>query len=190
MANLPEDRRQPGFNQLDFWFAEMGAVLDDGNCVAIAPLPDYPIDNIRTGQFSGSNQLWRAESTGERLKHLAASEAIAVYSNREPAARSEWNVYIGGANRLVYLKESCAAADAAAKFYLHIIPQDVADLPAERTEMGFKNRDFRFTDWGTMVEGQCVATVPLPNYGIALIRTGQHIPGQGQLWQADFRPGQ
>ena len=186
-ADLP-DNRQSGFNNLDFGFAEKGVVLE-GDCVAIAPLPDYPILHIRTGQFSGDNQLWLVELAGERLKRLAASEAIAVYSGREPAARSEWNVYIGGANRLVYLKESCAAADAAAKFYLHIIPQNVADLPAERRETGFENRDFRFADRGAMLEGRCAATAGLPDYLIARIRTGQHIAGRGELWRAEFPLG-
>ena len=183
-VDLP-DNRESGFNNLDFGFAEMGVVLE-GNCVAIAPLPDYPILHIRTGQFSGSGQLWRAELTGERLKYLATSEAIAVYSGREPAARSEWDVYIGDANRLVYLKESCAAADAGAKFYLHIIPQDVADLPGNRREIGFENRDFRFGDRGAMLAGRCAAAVGLPDYPIARIRTGQHIAGSGELWRADF----
>ena len=189
MADLLEDRQPYGFNNPDFWFSENGAILD-GDCVAIAPLPDYPIDNIRTGQFSGSNQLWRAELTGERLKYLASSEAIAVYSRREPAARAEWDVYIGDANRLVYRKESCAAADTYAKFYLHIIPRDVADLPADSREAGFANRDFWFAGRGVISGGKCLATAPLLDYDIARIRTGQHIPGQGQLWQADFRPGQ
>ena len=186
-ADLP-DKRQSGFNNLDFGFAEKGVVLE-GDCVAIAPLPDYPILHIRTGQFSEFNQLWRAELTGERLKRLAASEAIAVYSGREPAAGSEWKVYIGGANRLVYLKESCAAADAAAKFYLHIIPQNVADLPAERREIGFENRDFRFADRGAMLAGQCAATAGLPDYPVARVRTGQHIAGRGELWRAEFPAG-
>ena len=186
-ADLP-DNRQSGFNNLDFGFAEKGVVLE-GDCVAIAPLHDYPILHIRTGQFSESNQLWRAELAGERLKRLAASEAIAVYSRQEPAAQSEWKVYIGDANRLVYLKESCAAADAAAKFYLHIIPQDVADLPAERQEMGFENRDFRFGDRGAMLEGRCAATAGLPDYPIARVRTGQHIAGRGELWRAEFPAG-
>ena len=186
-ANLP-DNRPSGFNNMDFGFDEMGIVMD-GDCVAIAPLPDYPILGIRTGQFAGANQIWRAELTGERLKHLAAAEAIAVYSGQEPAARAEWNVYIGDANRLVYLKESCAAADAAARFYLHIIPQDVADLPAERREMGFENRDFRFADWGAMLDGRCAAVVGLPDYPVKRIRTGQHIAGQGELWRADFLAG-
>ena len=138
-AQLPADRRELGFVNRGFSFAEYGA-MRGGKCLAAVPLPDYDLAGIRTGQYLGSNRLWRAELTGERLKYLAASEAIAVYSGREPAARSEWNVYIGDANRLVYLKKSCAAADTAAKFYLHIIPQDIADLPAERREMGFENR--------------------------------------------------
>ena len=186
-ADLP-DNRQSGFNNLDFRFAEKGVVLE-GDCVVIAPLPDYLIDSIRTGQFSGASRLWQAELTGERLKHLAAAEAIAVYSGREPAARAEWDVYIGDANLLVYLKESCAAADAAARFYLHIIPQDVADLSENRREIGFENRDFRFADRGAMLEGRCAAVVGLPDYPIARIRTGQHIAGQGELWRADFLAG-
>ena len=187
--DLPADNRYLGFVNQGFSFAEYGA-MRGRKCLAAAPLPDYDLARIRTGQFSESSQLWRTELTGERLKHLAASEAIAVYSGLEPAARSEWNVYIGGANRLIYLKESCAAADAAAKFYLHIIPQDVADLPADRQEMGFENRDFRFGDRGAMVEGRCAATVGLPDYLVARIRTGQYITGQGRLWQADFPAGQ
>ena len=187
-ADLPDERRQYGFDNLDFRFSEMGTMLNS-DCVAIAPLPDYPIDHIRTGQFSGANQLWRAELTGEKLKRLAASEAIAVYSGLEPAARFEWNVYIGGGNRLIYLKKSCATADMEARFYLHIIPQDAADLPGNRRETGFENRDFRFGDWGAMVEGRCAATAGLPDYPIAHIRTGQYIPGQGNLWQADFPAG-
>ena len=188
-ADLPEERRQYGFDNLDFRFSEMGTVLD-GDCAAIAPLPNYPIASIRTGQYSGSNQLWRVELTGERLKRLTASEAITVYSGQVPAARSEWNVYIGDGNRLIYLKESCTTTNAEAKFYLHIIPQDSADLPGNRREMGFENRDFRFVDRGAMLAGQCAATVALPDYPIARIRTGQHIAGQGQLWRADFQPGQ
>ena len=160
-----------------------------GKCLAIAPLPDYPIANIRTGQFSGSRHLWRTDLPEETLKRLAASETIAVYSSQEPAARSEWNVYIGDGNRLVYLKESCTTADAEAKFYLHIIPQDSTDLPADRRQIGFENRDFWFADRGAMLGGQCAATTRLPDYPIARIRTGQHIPGRGELWRADFPPG-
>ena len=187
-AQLPADRRELGFVNRGFSFAEYGAIRG-GKCLAAAPLPDYDLARIRTGQYSGANKHWQAELTGEILQRLATSEAIAVYSGQEPAARSEWNVYIGDANRLVYLKESCAAADMEAKFYLHIIPQDAADLPAERQETGFENLDFRFSDRGAMVEGRCAATALLPDYPITRIRTGQYAAEDGQLWRADFPVG-
>ena len=60
-ADLPVDRREFGFANMDFQFAEHGARIDD-ICVAERELPDYPIDRIRTGQFvSGEGSLWRAE---------------------------------------------------------------------------------------------------------------------------------
>ena len=59
--DLPADRRERGFDNLDFRFAEHGSYAG-GKCVATFELPDYPIDRIRTGQFvSGEGQLWSAE---------------------------------------------------------------------------------------------------------------------------------
>ena len=40
--------------------AARGARLD-GNCVAVVPLPDYPIATVRTGQYDGTGALWTAE---------------------------------------------------------------------------------------------------------------------------------
>ena len=60
-ADLPEDRREPGFANMDFQFADHGARIGD-ICAATIDLPDYPIDRIRTGQFvSGEGNLWRVE---------------------------------------------------------------------------------------------------------------------------------
>ena len=59
-ADLPPDRRAFGFDNLDFAFHRKGALLPDA-CVALAPLPDYPISFIRTGQFvSGEGETWSA----------------------------------------------------------------------------------------------------------------------------------
>ena len=59
-GDLPEHRREYGFENLDFTLAARGARLD-GNCVAVAHLPDYPIAAIRTGQYDGTGRLWTAE---------------------------------------------------------------------------------------------------------------------------------
>ncbi len=60
-ANLPADRRESGFANLDFQFADHGARIGD-KCVATRELPGYAIERIRTGQFvSGEGNLWRVE---------------------------------------------------------------------------------------------------------------------------------
>ena len=58
--DLPEHRREHGFDNLDFTLAARGARLD-GNCVAVARLPDYPIATVRTGQYDGTGRLWTTE---------------------------------------------------------------------------------------------------------------------------------
>ena len=55
--DLPEARREHGFDNRDFTFATRGARVD-GDCVAAVPLPRYPIASIRTGQYDGTGDIW------------------------------------------------------------------------------------------------------------------------------------
>ena len=59
-GDLPEYRREHGFDNLDFTLEQSGARID-GNCVAIARLPDYAVATVRTGQYDGTGALWTAE---------------------------------------------------------------------------------------------------------------------------------
>ena len=59
-GDLPEHRREHGFDNLDFTLAARGARID-GDCVAVARLPDYPIATIRTGQYDETGALWQEE---------------------------------------------------------------------------------------------------------------------------------
>ena len=59
--DLPEHRRGHGFDNLDFSLTGSGAHLPDGACVAVVPLPDYPIARIHTGQYDEAGERWRAE---------------------------------------------------------------------------------------------------------------------------------
>lgn len=91
---------------------------------------------------------------------------------------------------LHYAKEPCAPADTEATFLLHLIPQDADDLPESASRRyGFENRDFTFTDRGAEFDGVCLAGVPLPDYPIAVIRTGQYRPDGQRLWTAEFPAG-
>ena len=52
----------------------------------------------------------------------------------EPMASSVFDVY-AGENTVAYLKSPCSAADVQAQFFLHIVPEDVADLPPIASSM-------------------------------------------------------
>ena len=111
-----------------------------------------------------------------------------VTAGGNPAARSDFDVYIGD-GALYYVKDDCAPADTAARVVLHLYPVDKGDLPAYRREYGFDNRSFNF-DWrGGYFDGKCITQEPLPDYPVARIRTGQWIPGEGDIWQAEFPVG-
>ena len=59
-ADLPDHRRQHGFDNLDFDFDLHGERFD-GKCLAIRALPEYDIVGIRVGQFEGNRTLWTEE---------------------------------------------------------------------------------------------------------------------------------
>ena len=178
-ADLPADRQSDGYANQDFAFARWGGHFD-GKCLATVPLPEYPIAAIRTGQAD----LWEVNFYPP-VDPDTLRAAYAALADIPPNLRAVFDLYRRD-NQLTYLRETCAAGDTAAGFFLHIIPADVADFPAERQAAGFANQDFAFNRWGGSFDGKCLATVTLPDYPIASIRTGQHIPGQGELWAAEL----
>ena len=185
-ADLPESGRPHGFDNRDFAFEEAGALLDGRQCVASTALPDYDIAVIRTGQYApDAGDLWTAEYP-DRVERLRAE--YAAVANRRPVIQSDFTVYHSG-GRLIYAKAPCAPADTAAIFFLHIVPANPDDLPESGRPHGFDNRDFAFDAFGALIdEQQCIASVALPDYDIAAIRTGQYVPGTGRLWAAEFAP--
>ena len=187
---LPADGAGHRFDNLDFQFADYGADLG-GACVAIRELPRYESDRIRTGQYViGRGALWKidvAMSAGRRYRQAYKAATGGDYGIA--AAQSNFDIYIDDAaesKALIYVKERCAVEDTQARFFLHIIPSDEADLPADRREQGFDNLDFRFADYGVDLGGICVAARELPQYGVERVRTGQHVSGEGAVWRAEF----
>ena len=188
---LPDDRKQYGFDNLDFGFEQHDATFGD-TCVVTVPLPDYDIGAIRTGQYvqtdDGFKKLWEGEINLDAAQPIQVDLARLV-SNDAPAIRSDFDVYLTE-NRLIYTKEQCVEDDTEASFFLHITPIDVEDLPDDREQYGFDNLDFGFGRHGEIVDGDCVATVPLPDYDIGAIRTGQYVRVDGgyqHLWEGEIR---
>ena len=184
VADLPAEQRAEGIAWSDFNFIRQGGIFD-GKCLAAIALPNYPIKEIRTGQYvPGQSHLWLVELIAAVDPEELRADYAAL-SAMEPAARNYFDLYRQD-GRLFYLRENCADADTAAKFFLHIIPENVADLPEESRADGAAWSEFALIRQGGIFDGKCLATVSLPNYPIKEIRTGQHIPGQGHLWLAEL----
>ena len=179
VADLLYHRRQHGFDNRGFGFATHGVIFD-GGCMAMVTLPEYDISRIRTGQFlvneDGSyTHLWGGEIRFD-----------------EPLIRSNFDVYLDE-DQLTYIKEPCARADTEARFFLHLVPADVADLPAERKQYGFDNLGFRFNDrdYEFRSAEQCIVWRELPDYAITRIRTGQFLVNEDgfytNIWEGEIR---
>ena len=190
LADLSTDRRDDGFENRDIWIVAQPIAFFDGKCIHRQPrLPDYPITRIRTGQITKGEVIWRVDI--DLAAHAAAQslyDGIADGGYGQPVAQSGFDVYMRGSG-LAYLKEPCAPGDADARFFLHIIPVDTADLPVDWRERGFANMDFQFRDHGGRVGDKCVAIMELPDYAIERIRTGQFVSGAGELWGVEFAAG-
>ena len=179
--DLPAHRRAHGFDNRDFDGTRRGMHLDR-QCLALAPLPAYPIARIRTGQGArGGDPLWATEFPFRPTYE----EALRAVQAAAPLARAEFDVY-ARARTLLYYQAACDPA-APARFFLHLEPVRVRDLPAHRRAHGFDNRDFDFARRGMHLDPQCLALVPLPRYPIARIRTGQGARADGANWEVEVR---
>ena len=104
----------------------------------------------------------------------------------EQVARAGWNVYRTG-RKLIYFKKPCGPADVQAKFVLHVVPVDPADLSPGRQQYDSDNLDFYFHQPGFYLGDQCTIIIPLPAYAIDRIYIGQWIAEDNRtVWEAEF----
>ena len=187
--NLPEEWRWAGYEETRFRFLERGSLFD-GKCVALVPMPDYPVLNVNAYQsYEYANKwYWGVLFPLMAERHYSAYEAA---RNREPDARAAFDLYLDRrARTLTYVKETCAPSDIERKFFLHIAPKRVADLPEDRRESGFDNLDFAYLTRGVLFDGKCAAVLPLPDYAVERLRTGQFVGGEGEAWEATVAFGE
>lgn len=208
--SLPPERRRHGFDNRDFVFGAYGRVLRDESgeraCAAVVPLPRYEVSRFATGQFAtgpfaagpsrggtirpfefgrGAGEAWSASGRLDADRYFAAYRAISSDAFGEPAARAPFDLYLDG-RALLFLREPCSPREVEERFFVHLYPEDPDALPAARREYGFENRDFEFGERGEIEDGRCLAILPLPDYPLARLRTGQWAPGEGDSWSAEI----
>ena len=184
-----DPRALPGlpFANRDFRFFERG-VRVKGACLAAVPLPAWSVQRLAVSQWRPETEqaLWQAD-----LRLPPAPRAVDAYraayrglTAAAPAYRGPFDVYVTAAT-VAFAKASCAAADTAPKFILHVVPVRARDLPPARRRAGFANRDFDFAWQGAHFDGACLAQAALPAYPVARVRVGQFRSGAA-VWQVEI----
>ena len=151
------------------------------------------------GSLTPDNRLWflydrsvyeaalsRYERRADAQRPVLQSNGYAVHFVRRER----------GGDELLYFRRECPAAKRRKpRFFLHVRPVDANDLPADRRRHGFENRDFSFRHFWRR-DGKCYAVRPLPDYGVAGVRTGQFRRRGTEegvryenVWAGGFSPG-
>lgn len=102
-----------------------------------------------------------------------------------PVARGAWDVY-APAGYLLYESAECTADARAARFFVHVVPSRIMDMPMARHKAGFIPIDFDFEANGWTEGTACRAGVKLPPFPLARVRTGQFVVREGEsheIWQ-------
>ena len=182
---------------LSYLLPGAGAVIDQFEYGTFTPERVFQGGGLITALLEREGLLYAVSINGEVLAIDPRQRTETLRQRlRRPGklmSRSNYAVYFDAESRVLnYIREVRCQPYIAAKFFLHITPANPADLPLERRERGFENRDFfsyEHTFTGT-VDERCLVSVPLPDYPIDHIRTGQFVPDQGQLWAVEFSLGE
>ena len=166
--DLPDHRKQHGYDSETFQFEEKGERFDE-KCVARIVLPEYDIDYIRTGQYTNTDRVWENIFSVKAAEYKLAHRSIVV---GEPVIRSHFDIYLNG-DTLSYVKEPCAVGDTKVRFFTATYPLDTHDLPDHRKQHGYDSETFQFEKKGERFDEKCVARVVLPEYDIKFIKTVQ-----------------
>ena len=194
-ADRPGWRPGPGREIWHFGFYDYGVRLD-GACLLRHPLPPYAIQTLEARLITpGGVDRWHIalawSAAGVRATDLLQAKYRAVVA-APPVARSAFALYLEG-RTLTYVKAGCQRADTQGRFFLEVFPRDRAVLAAARRSLGFAVLDFGFDWWrhdishvqqAARFADKCLATVRLPAYPLARLRTGQ-VAEAGRGWAVD-----
>ena len=184
-------------------------LLVDGR-LAQAFAPDCRPEEFILWEWSGAGaatdrQAWTQTQTGLCVavtvlphdaappvqgKAMTASDYLEdLVGDHQPALSADFDVYLVE-NRLIYAKEPCAPADLDPRFFAHLEPVELKDLPEPRQQHGFDSLDFNFDQYGNRFGDFCLVALPLPEYAITSIYVGQYVLVEGgfeHIWEGEIR---
>ena len=175
---FPTDERAIpfGYDNEVFKFQDRGLRFDD-KCLASVALPNYDIARIETGPLSPAQSKERGRfEVYRQYQRVVSGELV---------ARSTFDVY-RDERVLHYVKTPCFDEDIKTKFFLHIFPTDRKELPSHRWLWGYDNDDFSWRKRGLRFDDKCLASIALPHYDIARIKTGQFYDDGVRVWEVEI----
>ena len=166
---------------------------EGGRCIVRWRVPVFPFSHILVGQRdSAKAMLWSGEIVLDQAAFEKELEGMLIAAG-EPIIESDMDVHVHG-QLIFYVSDDCQRTDGHTPFFLHVTPAREADLPPERIEHGYDNRDF--FQVGATVGERCVVRWHLPDYPIRHIRTGQYVVVQDgedvhlpRLWEGEAQVG-
>ena len=120
----------------------------------------------------GNEQMFLYDSAGiddlVELYRAAYRQAV----SGDPVARSHFDVYLGD-GALTYVRDPCVRKDTRRQVVVKAVPEDPKDLPKWRRWFRVRNPVYSFEEPVVLFEGKCIAVLPLPDYPVSRITTGQ-----------------
>ena len=120
-----------------------------------------------------------------RMEILSEDEAVSrLIENGRMIISSDYDVYLHK-HKVLYVNDQCDPG-MSPSFFTEFTPLDDFDLLIGDRRKGFNSYVFDFDNYARRIGNDCIAILPLPEYGIAKIRTGQ-FTDKALLWDAVFR---
>ena len=137
------------------------------------PLPDERIagegaTGVQLGEQDGpgGSVRWQSTIAFESAQTVAAKTApyrakYMAMADREPDARSHWDVHVSE-TEVVYLKDPCHAADLNGPFFLRVVPTTFTRRHFRRRAFFRQFHAAAGGDSSAMFDGKCIMTLRLP----------------------------
>ena len=155
---------------------QFDAIIDDADMRVVAALDD--------------GIVMRNVAPGLPAHEIRAASLLGFVGDSRPIYESaEVAVYLAD-DRIIYtmdVTDSAACPCGDFPFFLHVAPVNPDDLPEWRTGHDFDNLDhlFRQQPW-RYLNAACGAAIPLPDYAVRSLRTGESNLAADGLWKDDW----
>lgn len=144
---------------------------------------DYKLTN-RYGKYFIFKNHKRYNDRIKKQKEIVSK--INLLKDIKPLKSSKFNLYKID-NKLILHKEKCNNNDIKDRFFFHINPVNVSDIPKNRQKYKFDNLDFNAPK-NALFKNSCYIEKELPKYQFTNINIGQYNK-KGRLWSESIKVG-